>query len=162
VLRLCGLALVQAHRGGALRIDSSLTEPQSHVVWGLEDSRPCAGCTLLAPSRLRHAFFAASSCPRPEPAGLRNPCRAALGLPAARCGRTASTSARGSPPGAVSRGEGKRCQDHSSLHCRKKGAAVGPYMLAITQLRAEGDLLRVTLGMEEWSVGVDFNLGGKE
>jgi len=35
---------------------------------------------------------------------------------------------------------------------------MGPYVLAITQLRVEGKSLRITLGMEKWSAAVDFEV----
>ena len=35
----------------------------------------------------------------------------------------------------------------------------GPYVLGVTQLRAEGDVLRITLGMEAWSATLDFDCG---
>src|SRR5262249_45576955 len=36
--------------------------------------------------------------------------------------------------------------------------ASGPYLLAITNLRLEGNILEVTLGMEKWSSSVAFDL----
>jgi hypothetical protein len=35
----------------------------------------------------------------------------------------------------------------------------GPHVLAVTQLRADKNLLRITLGMESWSATVEFDCG---
>jgi hypothetical protein len=41
---------------------------------------------------------------------------------------------------------------------KQRWHTIGPYLLAITQLQAEGDRLSITLGMEDWSAVVEFDV----